>query len=102
MSVRAGHNCKAKPERLCEPLAVAHSGYQHDGGFAEFMLVPAKITAVGGVNRIPDDIGFAAGSLAEPLACVPLAVVRARCASIRLVWTVRELRWSAAAALRTG
>jgi hypothetical protein len=28
-------------------------GYQHDGGFAQFMLVPAKVIAVGGLNRIP-------------------------------------------------
>jgi L-iditol 2-dehydrogenase len=29
-------------------------GYQHDGDFAEFVLVPAKVIAVGGLNRIPD------------------------------------------------
>jgi L-iditol 2-dehydrogenase len=45
-------------------------GYQHDGGFAEFMLVPAKDIAVGGLNRIPDGTGPAEASLAEPLACV--------------------------------
>ena len=34
------------------------------------MLVPAKVIAVGGLNRIPDGTGFAEASLAEPLACV--------------------------------
>ena len=29
-------------------------GYHYDGGFAEYMVVPAKVLAVDGVNRIPD------------------------------------------------
>ncbi|WP_067973641.1 zinc-dependent dehydrogenase [Nocardiopsis trehalosi] len=45
-------------------------GYQYDGGFAEYMIVPAKVLAVDGVNRIPDPVGFAEASVAEPLACV--------------------------------
>jgi L-iditol 2-dehydrogenase len=45
-------------------------GYHYDGGFAEYMVVPAKILAVDGLNRIPDGIGFAEASVAEPLACV--------------------------------
>nr|BFE82691.1 zinc-dependent dehydrogenase [Planobispora longispora] len=45
-------------------------GYHYDGGFAEYMVVPAKVLDVGGVNRIPDGVGFAEASVAEPLACV--------------------------------
>ncbi|MBX6391736.1 MAG: alcohol dehydrogenase catalytic domain-containing protein [Frankia sp.] len=45
-------------------------GYHYDGGFAEYMVVPAKVLAVDGVNRIPDGLGFAEASVAEPLACV--------------------------------
>jgi L-iditol 2-dehydrogenase len=45
-------------------------GYHYDGGFAEFMIVPAKVLTVGGVNRIPDGVSFAEASVAEPLACV--------------------------------
>ncbi|MEV6983576.1 zinc-dependent dehydrogenase [Sphaerisporangium sp. NPDC051017] len=45
-------------------------GYHYDGGFAEYMIVPAKVIAVDGVNRIPDGVGFAEASVAEPLACV--------------------------------
>ena len=45
-------------------------GYQYDGGFADFMLVPAKVLRVGGVNRIPDGTSFEEASVAEPLACV--------------------------------
>jgi L-iditol 2-dehydrogenase len=45
-------------------------GHNYDGGFAEYMLVPAKVVAVGGLNRIPAGVGFDEASLAEPLACV--------------------------------
>ncbi|MFC3998351.1 zinc-dependent dehydrogenase [Nocardiopsis sediminis] len=45
-------------------------GYHYDGGFAEYLIVPAKVLAVDGVNRIPEGVGFAEASVAEPLACV--------------------------------
>ncbi|PSK99545.1 L-iditol 2-dehydrogenase [Murinocardiopsis flavida] len=45
-------------------------GYHYDGGFAEYMIVPAKVLAVDGVNRIPAGVGHAEASVAEPLACV--------------------------------
>ncbi|GAA3261306.1 zinc-dependent dehydrogenase [Nonomuraea helvata] len=45
-------------------------GYHYDGGFAEYMVIPAKVLAVNGVNAIPPGVGFAEASVAEPLACV--------------------------------
>jgi L-iditol 2-dehydrogenase len=45
-------------------------GYHYDGGFAEYLVVPAKVMAVNGLNRIPDGVSFAEASVAEPLACV--------------------------------
>ena len=45
-------------------------GYHYDGGFAEYMVVPAKVFAVNGLNRIPPGVGFAEASVAEPLSCV--------------------------------
>jgi L-iditol 2-dehydrogenase len=45
-------------------------GYHYDGGFAEHMIVPAKVLAVNGLNRIPEGVSFAEASVAEPLACV--------------------------------
>ena len=45
-------------------------GYDYDGGFAEYLLVPAGVLAVGGVNRVPAGVSFAEASVAEPLACV--------------------------------
>ena len=44
-------------------------GYQYDGGFAQFMIVPPSVLAVDGLNRIPDALSFAEASVAEPLAC---------------------------------
>ncbi len=45
-------------------------GYDFEGGFAEYMVVPAAVLAVDGLNRIPDGVGFDEASVAEPLACV--------------------------------
>ncbi len=44
-------------------------GYQYNGGFAEYMIVPREVLKVDGLNRIPDNIGFDEASAAEPLAC---------------------------------
>jgi L-iditol 2-dehydrogenase len=69
----------AIPDGVCEVCAKGwmtvcpnqeSMGYHYDGGFAEFMVVPAKVLAVDGVNRIPDGVSFAEASVAEPLACV--------------------------------
>jgi L-iditol 2-dehydrogenase len=45
-------------------------GYHYDGGFAEYMVVPAKVLAVDGVHRIPDGVDYVSASITEPLACV--------------------------------
>lgn len=45
-------------------------GYHYDGGFAEYMVVPAKVLAVRGVTRIPDGVDVVSASITEPLACV--------------------------------
>ncbi len=45
-------------------------GYHYDGGFAEYMVVPAKVLRVNGVNRVPEGVSFAEASVTEPLACV--------------------------------
>ena len=55
------------------PTVCAHQlsmGYQFPGGFAEYMIVPRAVLRVDGLNRIPEGLGFAEASLAEPLACV--------------------------------
>ena len=55
------------------PTVCAHQlsmGYQFPGGFAEYMIVPREVLRVDGLNRIPEGLGYAEASLAEPLACV--------------------------------
>ena len=69
----------AIPDGTCEECRRGHQtvctnqesmGYQYEGGFAEYMIVPRSVLAVDGLNRIPDSIGFDEASVAEPLACV--------------------------------
>ncbi|NLE17699.1 MAG: alcohol dehydrogenase catalytic domain-containing protein [Propioniciclava sp.] len=44
-------------------------GYQYDGGFAEYMIVPKEVLRVDGLNRIPDGVGYDEASAVEPFAC---------------------------------
>ena len=60
--------CRRGQHTVCEDLESI--GYQYDGGFAEFMRVPAKVLSVDGVNRVPEHVPFEQASLTEPLACV--------------------------------
>jgi L-iditol 2-dehydrogenase len=69
----------AIPDGTCPECLAGHQaicpnqlsmGYQFPGGFAEYMIVPAEVLAVDGLNRIPENLSYAEASLAEPLACV--------------------------------
>jgi len=62
------HECRHGWQTVCPNQE--RIGYQHDGGFAELMRVPAQALAVGGVNRLPEGMSFAEASVAEPLSCV--------------------------------
>ncbi len=44
-------------------------GYQYPGGFATHMMVPAAVTRVDGLNRIPEGVSYAEAAVTEPLAC---------------------------------
>ncbi len=59
--------CRAGLMTIC-PNQVS-MGYDFDGGFAPYMIVPAAVLAVDGLNRIPDGVSFAEASVAEPFAC---------------------------------
>ncbi|MGW7824500.1 zinc-dependent dehydrogenase [Streptomyces puniciscabiei] len=61
-------NCRLGLMTVC--LDMEAMGYHYDGGFAEFVVVPAKVLAVQGLNRIPPGVDFAEASAAEPLSCV--------------------------------
>jgi L-iditol 2-dehydrogenase len=61
-------DCRAGRRTVCPNQT--SMGYHYDGGFAEYMIVPAGVLAVDGLHRIPDGVSFAEASIAEPLACV--------------------------------
>lgn len=59
--------CRAGAMTIC-PNQVS-MGYDFDGGFAPYMIVPREVLAVDGLNRIPENVSFAEASVAEPFAC---------------------------------
>lgn len=61
-------DCLAGNQTVC-PNQLS-MGYQFPGGFAEYLIVPREVLVVDGLTLIPDGLGFAEASLAEPLACV--------------------------------
>ena len=64
---RACSYCKAGLENVC--LNRQAMGYEFDGGFAEYVRVPAIALESGNVFKMPDGMSFEAAALSEPLAC---------------------------------
>lgn len=60
--------CKRGAENLC--VEGLNFGYQIDGGFAEYVLVPAKAVAGGNMRKLPGTMSFGEAALVEPLSCV--------------------------------
>ncbi|WRS27356.1 zinc-dependent dehydrogenase [Oscillospiraceae bacterium MB08-C2-2] len=60
-------SCLGGRENAC--LARQAIGYEFDGGFAEYVLIPEIAIKRGNIIKLPDDISFAEGALIEPLAC---------------------------------
>lgn len=44
-------------------------GYEFNGGFAEYVLIPGIAIESGNVIKLPQEVSFAEGALIEPLAC---------------------------------
>ncbi|MVU78164.1 alcohol dehydrogenase catalytic domain-containing protein [Nocardia sp. ET3-3] len=61
------HECRKGWMAVCRNQTSI--GYQYDGGFAEYMIVPSQVLKVNGLNRIPDNVGYDEASAAEPFAC---------------------------------
>jgi len=61
------HECRKGWMEVCQNQTSV--GYQYDGGFAEYMIVPQQVLKVDGLNRIPDNVGYDEASAAEPFAC---------------------------------
>ncbi|MFI5349621.1 MAG: alcohol dehydrogenase catalytic domain-containing protein [Elusimicrobiota bacterium] len=60
-------HCKAGRANCCEVnLAM---GYQLDGGFAQYVLLPPLVVKLGPIQKFGAALGFDAAALAEPLAC---------------------------------
>lgn len=60
--------CNTGHENLCKRRSAL--GYSYDGGFAEYMVVPARGVQIGAIVPVPKHLSDAEASLAEPLACV--------------------------------
>ena len=61
------HECRKGWMEVCQNQTSV--GYQYDGGFAEYMIVPEQVLKVDGLNLIPDGVGYDEASAAEPFAC---------------------------------
>jgi len=59
--------CRQGLDNLCNELKIM--GFNYDGGFAQFLLVPSRGVRNGVLNRIPDNISSEEASMTEPLAC---------------------------------
>jgi len=53
-------------------------GYDENGGFAEYVLIPRSMVESGSLVRLADSISYEEGSLAEPLGCVVNSVETCR------------------------
>ena len=60
--------CKHRSMSICANQESI--GYHYDGGFAEWLVVPAKVLRVKGLNLIPENTSFEEAAVTEPLACV--------------------------------
>jgi len=59
--------CQRGMQGMC--LNLRAIGYNYNGGFAEYMLIPEIAIQNGCVSLIPENISFEEAALAEPLAC---------------------------------
>jgi len=60
--------CRRGHPNMCDNLETI--GFQFDGGFAEYMEIPAKAFKAGNVNKLGTAIEDEEAALAEPIACV--------------------------------
>lgn len=59
--------CLGGLHHMCDSVQIM--GFHYDGGFAEYVLVPANGVNHGVLNKIPDHLSFQEAALTEPLAC---------------------------------
>ena len=61
--------CKRGEENRCRRKYKA-IGYQYNGGFAQYLLVPREAVKQGCVIKIPDHLSFEEAAIVEPFSCV--------------------------------
>lgn len=59
--------CRQGRDNMCDHLEIM--GFNHDGGFAQYLRIPARGVINGVLQEIPGGLSFAEASMAEPLAC---------------------------------
>lgn len=59
--------CQKGHTNMCDNLKTL--GYQYDGGFAQYMEIPAAYFTQNHVNKVPDGVSCVEAALAEPIAC---------------------------------
>ncbi len=59
--------CLGGLHHMCDSVQIM--GFHYDGGFAEYVLVPANGVSHGVLNKIPDHLSLQEAALTEPLAC---------------------------------
>jgi L-iditol 2-dehydrogenase len=59
--------CLGGHENIC--LNRKAIGYEFDGGFAEYVLLPEIAIKSGNIVKLPENVSFAAGALIEPISC---------------------------------
>jgi len=60
--------CRIHRENLCEKGFIA-MGYQFNGGFAEYILMPKVAVSQGCLIPVPQDLPSDSGTIVEPLSC---------------------------------
>ena len=61
--------CKRGEENRCRRKYKA-IGYQYNGGFAQFILIPKEAVKQGCVIKVPDQVSFEEATIVEPFSCV--------------------------------
>jgi len=61
--------CRRGEENRCRRKYKA-IGYQYNGGFAQFLLMPREAVKQGCVIKVPDHVSFEEATIVEPFSCV--------------------------------
>jgi len=67
--------CKAGRKNICVNRKTI--GYEYDGGFAEYVRVPAKAIQMGNLIKLPENVSYKEGAISEPLAAAYNGIIRA-------------------------